>query len=63
VAVLSQNLQELNLPHLDFIKMDIEGAEIEALIGAAKTLETLSPKLAIASYHRRDKSQTFGAVE
>jgi len=42
---------ELGLEKVDFIKMDIEGAEQYALRGAVKTLKTLRPRLAIASYH------------
>ena len=35
-----------------FIKMDIEGAEMNALRGAAKQIKTNRPKLAICLYHR-----------
>ena len=36
----------------NFIKMDIEGAEMNALIGAQKTITTHWPILAICLYHR-----------
>ncbi|WP_165453912.1 FkbM family methyltransferase [Hyunsoonleella flava] len=52
-----------NLNKLDFIKMDIEGAEIKALEGAVKTIEKLKPNFAIASYHMVDKKLTYIAVE
>ncbi|MFM9279956.1 HAD-IIA family hydrolase [Paenibacillus jiagnxiensis] len=37
-----------------FIKLDIEGAEEQALIGAAEQLSTNRPKLAIACYHKAE---------
>jgi len=36
---------------VDFIKMDIEGAEEVAILGACRTIERFHPKWSIASYH------------
>ncbi len=37
-----------------FIKMDLEGAEINAIKGAQRIIKTYHPKLAISVYHRMD---------
>ncbi len=39
------------LARIDFIKMDIEGAELEALKGAQESIRKHRPKLAISVYH------------
>lgn len=45
---------KVNLEKIDFIKMDIEGAEIPALIGASDSIAKFKPKLAISVYHKWD---------
>jgi hypothetical protein len=39
---------------ISLIKMDIEGAEIEAIKGAANVIKENKPKMAVAAYHRID---------
>ncbi len=56
-------VKQNNLSKLDFIKMDIEGAEIEALDGCIETIAKFKPNFAIASYHIVDGKPTYIAVE
>jgi FkbM family methyltransferase len=47
VLVRKMTLDELNLPRVDFIKIDIEGMEMEALSGARETIARYCPILLI----------------
>lgn len=55
-------VQENNITKIDFIKVDIEGAERLMLKGAKKTLQTLKPKLAICTYHFKDDPMVLEAI-
>lgn len=46
--------KELSQEKITFIKMDIEGAELPALIGAKDIITKQRPKLAICVYHKVD---------
>lgn len=59
VVALDQWVRETGVGHIGLIKMDIEGAEIEALAGAEETLRKQQPDLLVQAYHLRDGSRTF----
>jgi FkbM family methyltransferase len=67
IAVQVQSLTSLveaqHMERLDFVKMDIEGAEVEAIQGAAAIMARLKPRFAIASYHKRDGKMTSEILE
>lgn len=54
VVPLDDIVSNLKLDRVDFIKMDIEGAERQALEGAEGTIRRFHPRMAICSYHRVD---------
>ena len=58
---LDNILEAAGIDHADFIKMDIEGSEIEALKGMEKTLQS-DVVVAIAAYHPIDGIPTYKTV-
>jgi FkbM family methyltransferase len=63
LRTLDDILDSLKIDQVDFVKMDIEGAEIEALHGMQHTLSSMRPFVAIASYHWREGAMTSTRVE
>ena len=63
VTTLDHELEKNGLKKVDFIKMDIEGAEMNALYGAKKILKSYPVNLAIASYHIVDGKKTCFALK
>jgi FkbM family methyltransferase len=54
-------VSRLGLRRVDFLKMDVEGAEVEILRKGKKTLER-TRKIAVAAYHRWKGEQTWPRV-
>ena len=54
VTTLDAYVREKNLPRVDFIKMDVEGAELDILKGAKTSIARFKPILAISAYHKWD---------
>jgi FkbM family methyltransferase len=57
-------VQRGDLERVDFIKVDVEGADLGVLQGAADTIRSFRPRLALAAYHRPEDLATLpGYVE
>ncbi len=52
VRTIDALVDEGVIERIDFIKMDIEGSELDALCGAEASLKRWRPRLAISIYHR-----------
>lgn len=52
IVTLDSYAAEHNLPSIDFIKLDVEGAELDVLKGAAQSIKKWKPKLALSAYHK-----------
>jgi FkbM family methyltransferase len=54
LTTIDRVISELKIDHVDYIKMDIEGAEKRALAGARETIRKFHPHLSIATEHLPD---------
>ncbi|MBR0260974.1 MAG: FkbM family methyltransferase [Selenomonadaceae bacterium] len=59
IITLDEYVREKNLPRVDFIKLDVEGAELDALRGAITAIARFKPILAICVYHKWDDFWTL----
>lgn len=58
-TTIDSYVKHSNLKQIDFIKMDIEGGEYDALVGASESIRRFRPKLAICVYHKVDDLLTL----
>jgi FkbM family methyltransferase len=60
VAIQKMSIDALSLPRVDFIKLDIEGMELEALEGARQTIERSHPIFLVESIKAgRERIRSF----
>jgi predicted RNA methylase len=52
-------LDELVQEDIDFLKMDIEGAEIDAILGGKNILRKSNARCAICSYHKKNDEENI----
>lgn len=62
LVTIDSMIENLALTKVDFIKLDIEGAEKKALAGASQTLARFHPRMAIAMEHLNDDPIAIPAV-
>jgi FkbM family methyltransferase len=62
ITTIDTLAKTLKLSHVDYIKIDVEGAELEALRGAVDTLTNNNVRLAIEYYHASDRGVSGGVI-
>jgi FkbM family methyltransferase len=62
LTTIDKLVAELKLDRVDYIKLDIEGAEPQALQGAKQTLAKYKPRISIASYHQPDHPKVIPEI-
>ena len=59
VTTLDAYVRRNKIPRVDFIKFDVEGAELDVLKGATTVIAQFKPILAISAYHKWDDFWTL----
>jgi hypothetical protein len=59
ITTLDNFVHQENIKKIDFIKVDIEGAERDMLKGAYNVLKEFAPKLALCTYHFPDDPEVL----
>lgn len=59
IITLDEYVREKHLSRVDFIKLDVEGAELDVLKGAVATIVRFKPILALSAYHKLDDFWTL----
>ena len=62
VTTLDEIYPELSVERIDYIKMDVEGAEQRALAGASRTIRRFLPQICVATEHTHDLLANAQAV-
>ena len=59
IVALDSYVAQHQLPRVDFIKLDVEGAELDVLKGAAESIKKFKPKMAVCAYHKHEDLWTL----
>jgi FkbM family methyltransferase len=62
LTTIDELVRELGLKRVDYIKMDIEGAERAALGGGAQTIRRFHPRLTVSLENRYDDPEAIPAI-
>jgi FkbM family methyltransferase len=64
VITIDKFVSDEKLGQVDFIKVDVEGADLEVLKGATETIKKFKPRMALSVYHKRtDEKNIIEFVE
>ena len=61
-VTIDDTVADRDLDRVDFIKMDIEGAERHAVAGAHDTIARFAPRMALSAYHEPDDPEVISKL-